>query len=385
MEREGDVERMEEQQEEENDYTLEAEDPPVNAREPTQNNQPNILPMLQQQIEQKAQMQQMLFAMIERPQQPTTSVRPKLNTYDGTTEYTLFKVQFDLAATQFRWTEQDKTMALAQALTGKAVRAIDQLNTTNKPVTYTNLDATLQKLFVERKTLSDRQHEYLTLRQQPGQTIKDFAQTIEEKARAFMLHSPEADIQASMLDVFRTSSTGLMDQESAKILSLVPLTTMDEAVICLNSRSRLQRQTDGASPKKIRKTQTVSESKDVEKESKPIGEIRVIQINSETTGTSKGIHTYPYKRIKGTRSIRHHVEVDQAARSAVADFRTEGEDEVHGEIGQVNKLQHVFGADPCFTNRPTVRKTNNKTGSEQIGSSNTQSHLADLRTSTKLL
>ena len=249
--------------------------------------------MLQQQIEQQAQMQQMLFAMIERSQQTTTSVRPKLNTYDGTTEYTLFKVQFDLAATQFRWTEQDKTMALAQALTGKAVKAIDQLNTTNKQVTYANLDATLQKLFVERKTLSDRQHEYLTLRQQPGQTIKDFAQTIEEKARAFMLHSPEADIQASMLDVFRT---GLMDQESAKILSLVPLTTMDEAVICLNSRSRLQRQTDEASPKKIRKTQAVSESKDVEKERKPTEEIKIHYTNQQRDYRDEQRSTYVPKQ-----------------------------------------------------------------------------------------
>jgi len=56
--------------------------------------------MLQRQLcnqdEQQNQMRELVTRVFATPN--TTTVSPKLNPYDGTTSYALFKVQFDLTA-----------------------------------------------------------------------------------------------------------------------------------------------------------------------------------------------------------------------------------------------------------------------------------------------
>ena len=83
--------------------------------------------MLQRQLcnqdEQQNQMRELVTRVFATPN--TTTVSPKLNPYDGTTSYALFKVQFDLTANRLNWTNAEKTIALAQSLTGRAVEVID--------------------------------------------------------------------------------------------------------------------------------------------------------------------------------------------------------------------------------------------------------------------
>jgi len=247
--------------------------------------QPLLLTLLQQQMQaqekQQEQMQKLLERILDSQTSTSNNVRPKLNSYDGSTNYAVFKVQFDLTANRLRWSNEEKTIALVQALTGKATDVLESLSLTNTSVTFENLDRALTRTFAVAKTSTQKRYEFMSLRQREEQSYHEFALQVEKAGRAYLPTLPENDLQLNLLDVFQK---GLRDRNVAAELRFLPIATLAEALDCIN-RGILP---DGDAPpptKRVRLSQpeATEVSEQPQQVVEPNTRIRVAQTGSPQT------------------------------------------------------------------------------------------------------
>ena len=117
-----------------------------------------------------------------------SSVKPKVPKFSGGTsqEFQEFQVKFDLMANSQDWNEEEKLdHLLQQALSGNAFRLVE-LERKKGNLDYEKAMSKLRKRYY-RQVHKDLQRRQLgSLRQEPGQSIQDFADVIErETALAF--------------------------------------------------------------------------------------------------------------------------------------------------------------------------------------------------------
>ena len=71
----------------------------------------------------------------------------------------------------------------------------------------------------------------MSLRQREEQSYHEFALQVEKAGRAYLPTLPENDLQLNLLDVFQK---GLRDRNVAAELRFLPITTLAEALDCIN-------------------------------------------------------------------------------------------------------------------------------------------------------
>lgn len=162
-----------------------------------------------------------------------------VNKFDGESDYGTYKAQFDEVAKANRWSLQEKKTALMQALTGHAMEVITTLRESEIPITFVNLDEILTRQYTKKTTMWERKGDFFNLKQQPNQTLREFARIVERKGRAYLRNIPERDLQESLVETF---CKGLSDATAADRLAYSNMTTLDEAVGIVSRASTLKRE-----------------------------------------------------------------------------------------------------------------------------------------------
>ena len=182
----------------------------------------------QQQLQQQTQHFQMLLEHLA--DRPRTSIQPHriIKTYDGTTNYTTFKAQFEQIAKDEGWTEQDMGKYLNQSLIGSAIKTVEQLVKERIPITYHSLDTALTKRFAVIKTLAQARKDFLDLKQGETQSITDFAKEVEIAGKAY-LPGDLADPYDTMQFVIAFSK-GLRLTEDQEIFRYAEPSSLQDAV-----------------------------------------------------------------------------------------------------------------------------------------------------------
>lgn len=172
-----------------------------------------------------------------RPHFNFVQQQTRVPNYDGTTCYSLYKMQFDIIAEDNNWNQQQKRSNLIRSIQGKAIGALEILRKQGKEITYDNLNTTLERMFTQTKSRWELKREFEDLKQKPEQTIRDFALEVEQAGRAFMTADKEEDVQEAMVTVF---IKGMLDKRAAHGLTFTPSDTLENAIKHLNRRLDLQ-------------------------------------------------------------------------------------------------------------------------------------------------
>ena len=130
-----------------------------NTDENPESDQPTLVQLLQQQLYQQqmqhrqqlqlhAQQQQQLLleALLNRPTTSTeATVKANFGVYDGTTDYLIYRAQFENAASRANWSYSDKCFHLSQQLRGKAAKVYGTLLRLGTVITHLALNEALDK------------------------------------------------------------------------------------------------------------------------------------------------------------------------------------------------------------------------------------------------
>lgn len=200
----------------------------------------------------------------------------RLPDYDGTTCYAVFQAQFARAAQSGEWTDQEKSDRLLQAVKGDATRAVSVITTQKAELSFANLDTMLAKMFITSKTLWERQRVFESQRQQPEQSLRDFARVVETTGREYMVSHDEAAIQDALVRIFLR---GILDSRSAEMCAYTNVSTLEDAIGVLERGKTLREAREP--PKKVRRVE-------VETDPTAPAEAAVshVSTNQSTPGTS---------------------------------------------------------------------------------------------------
>ena len=132
-----------------------------NTDENPENDLPTLVQLLQQQLyqqqmqhqlqlqlqaQQQQQQQLLLEALLNRPTTSTeATVKSNLGVYDGTTDYLIYRAQFENAASRANWSDIDKCFHLSQQLRGKAAKVYGTLLRLGTVITHLALNEALDK------------------------------------------------------------------------------------------------------------------------------------------------------------------------------------------------------------------------------------------------
>lgn len=192
----------------------------------------------------------------QRRYEPLSRNKFALKNYDGSYDYSVFQVQFESVATANRWDIQEKKAALLAALSGNATEVISTLKQAGRPVTFRTLDETLERIYSHTPSLAERKHEFISLKQERNQSLRDFARIVERKGRAYHRNSPESDVQEALVECF---IKGMQDRSAARQISFASASTIDD-VLKILSRGLTIAMDHGEPSKKVRLTEDAASS-----------------------------------------------------------------------------------------------------------------------------
>lgn len=148
----------------------------------------------------------------------------KMPRYDGTTDYNLYRVQFDQTAMAQRWSEATKGTLLLQALQGAALNVLKHLPT---PITFENLDKELVHQFGKTHSLWHDVLAFSNIKQKSDQSLEDFAKECSILGRAAHRCDPDDVLQQRLVKAF---IAGLQNQTFHMQLSCQVHASLDAAL-----------------------------------------------------------------------------------------------------------------------------------------------------------
>ena len=209
----------------------------------------------QQQMQlQQRQMELLLETVLNRSTTTTTEnpVKSRLGVYDGSTDYLVYKTQFENAAVKANWSEEDKCFHLSQQLRGEGTKVYASLLRRGVSITYQKLDETLSKQFSKHISSAQARSVLMAIKQGPEQSMTDFARELEQAGRAYFVDVPEKFIQENLFELF---VKGLRDQECQLFCKYAQTETLDAALELVTTSSAI----DIPTAKKVRLTDVSSE------------------------------------------------------------------------------------------------------------------------------
>jgi len=194
----------------------------------------------------------------------------KSRMYDGKTNYSAYHALFEIRAAREGWSDTVKCDRLIDLLTGEATEVISHLRESNEPLTYARLHAALSQRFDKSRTRHEIIADLVTSKQQPGQSLADYARNILSLGNQLYPTTPEHVRQEILRKIFYQ---GLASPTDRLKLSLTGGNTIQAAMAVLQNTveypippeisSLLTPQTTTAtdkSTKKVKLTMTTSPS-----------------------------------------------------------------------------------------------------------------------------
>jgi len=157
-----------------------------------------------------------------------SSIKLKPPTFDGTSPFEIFQLQFETATTSNRWGEADKVAALIVALKGGAAEIL-QMIPENDRGDYKEIMRTLERRYGHNHRREIYRLELKGRCQKTGETLQEFASVIERMVYKAHTNMPAEFIERIKIDSF---TDGIQDPETRKAVILASKETFVETITC---------------------------------------------------------------------------------------------------------------------------------------------------------
>ncbi|KAJ8914881.1 hypothetical protein NQ315_014894 [Exocentrus adspersus] len=148
-------------------------------------------------------------------------------TFDGEVSWSMYKRQFEAAATTNGWDEQQKATELVLALRRKALQTLQNIPE-EKHNDYSTVVGALELRFGSKYLSQVYQNQLKSRSQGPTETLQEFSTDIERMVRLAYPEAPEEFIKQLNVQSF---IDGVKDPELQQALRLERFKTLSEAVI----------------------------------------------------------------------------------------------------------------------------------------------------------
>jgi hypothetical protein len=148
----------------------------------------------------------------------------KRSKFDGSTSWVVFQRQFEAAAFHNDWTPREKAAYILSVLQGQAV---DFLHSVPEEATYEDIVGALQDRFGDHQLAAAYRSQLKTRVQTGGETLQEFAASVEQLAHRALVGLPEGHIQTEIAHAF---IDGIRDREVKQQLLLGDDRTLNEAL-----------------------------------------------------------------------------------------------------------------------------------------------------------
>ncbi|XP_061189157.1 DNA ligase 1-like [Saccostrea echinata] len=205
---------------------------------------------------------------VEKPEEKKNSVSspapPKLATYDGKSEWRPYFTQFNHIAKKYKWNDSDKLDKLIECLRYKALKFYSS-RAENVQQDYKLLCQKLKERFDKKDQPHIIRRQLQEIKQNPEETIEEFAERIEELAAEGYPETPEFFKNTITVDAFLRGCT---EKRAALVTLDKDPQTLDQAINYMKSSITNQKLIMG--PKKEIKSVTFENMKSDDSPSKDI-------------------------------------------------------------------------------------------------------------------
>ena len=152
---------------------------------------------------------------------------PKIQSFDGTTQWTTFKNMFDVRAVAFSWSEADKFTNIQMCLTGKALDFFIKMKDQGKCRTYDDTIRRMELRFDRKEDPHTLQLQFTNLKQTVDETIEDWSERVMTLG-----HEAYEGLASGFIEqqiVFRFCA-GSIDKDAAQHVMNSQPATLEEAI-----------------------------------------------------------------------------------------------------------------------------------------------------------
>ncbi|XP_036321360.1 uncharacterized protein LOC118735615 isoform X1 [Rhagoletis pomonella] len=177
----------------------------------------------------------------------------ELPTFDGTMPFNIFKLQFEMAATSYKWSVEDKLAALIVALKGPAMIVLQTVEKADR-ADYDAIISALEKYYGSEHWRRMHQMKLVSRTQKDTETLQEYANDIERLT--LLAHS---DIPVDYLDRVKIQSfiKGVRDLEIKRALYATPKSTFVETVSFAVTQETAKILSDPAKSEDVREQTTL--------------------------------------------------------------------------------------------------------------------------------
>lgn len=153
------------------------------------------------------------------------TAKVELPTFDGTMPFNIFKLQFEMAATSYKWSAEDKLAALIVALKGPAVVVLQNIEKADR-ANYDAIISGLEKYYGGEHWRRMHQMKLVSRIQSDTETLQEYANDIERLT--LLAHSDIPDYLERVK--IQSFIKGVRDLEIKRALYATPKSTFAETV-----------------------------------------------------------------------------------------------------------------------------------------------------------